>query len=395
MWCLVVAWVAAARAVRAGPCRWLGRRSGGRSYMFGVALVAALSVPSMSLAAPAPPPNDNYLSSFRIPQVETTGSQPVAFEDAKDTTAATTQTDLFNPDQSGMAFGGAGPESLTCNGSHYGKTIWYDLHPSVPGGVDLVAAGFPTAIALYQWSPQTSLIVRRVGCRVSGSTVNNFVVPFNLQRGKAYTVQIGGLQTAGGVADSGLLDFRMTFYPDHDGDGVFDVLDACPSLPGVQHFRGCPPTLHPMLRYMATSSGSGVRLESLQLGGIPGGTRVEARCQRCGVREVRVTGSHADSLTMTAFAARTLALGDKLAIWVTKRAAGAGDYKYGAIGSYISYTVSSGGLRDRVLRCLLPGSLTPMRTCRLGRRSPAASGHTRRRGTSGAAARADRRGTSS
>jgi hypothetical protein len=393
MWRLVAS-VAVARAVRPGHSRCLIRRSGSRFGMFAVALVAVLSVPATSLAAPAPPPNDNYLSSFRIPQVETTGSQPVAFEDEKDTTAATTQTDLFDPDQSGMAFGGAGPEPLTCNGSRYGKTIWYDLHPSVPGGVDLVAAGFPTAIALYQWSPQTSLIVRRVGCRVSASTVNNFVVPFNLQRGKSYTVQIGGLQTATGVADSGLLDFRMTFFPDHDGDGVFDVLDACPSLPGVRHFRGCPPTLHPMLRYTATSSGSGVRLESLQVGGIPGATRVEARCQLCGLREVRVAGSRADSLTMTAFAGRTLPLGDKLAIWVTKRAAGAGDYKYGAIGSYISYTVSSGGLRDRVLRCLLPGSVTPRRTCR-GARSPAASGLTRRPETSGAAARADRRGTSS
>jgi hypothetical protein len=395
MWRLVSAGGAAARAVRMGPCQRPRRRPGSRLGMFGAALVALLSLPATSLAVPTPPPNDNYLSSFRIPQVETTGSQPVAFEDAQDTTAATTQTDLFNPDQSGMAFGGAGPEPLTCNGSHYGKTIWYDLHPSVPGGLDLVAAGFPTAIALYQWSPQTSLIVRRVGCRVSESTVNNFVVPFNLQRGKAYTVQIGGLQTATGVADSGLLDFRMTFFPDRDGDGVFDVLDACPSLPGVRHFRGCPPTLHPMLRYTAASSGSGVRLESLQVADIPGATRVEARCQLCGPREVAVTGSHADALTMTAFAGRTLPFGDKLTIWVTKRATGTGDYKYGAIGSYISYTVSSGGLRDRVLRCLLPGSLTPRRTCRQGGRSPTASGRNRRSHTSGVAGRADRRGTSS
>jgi len=60
--------------------------------------------------------------------------------------------------------------------------------------------------------------------------------------------------------------------------------------------------------------------------------------------------------------------GAKLEIFVTKSAVGGHTsiYRYGAIGSYISYPVISGHLESgsfRVIRCLLPGSLTPRLTC--------------------------------
>src|ERR1700733_4191103 len=60
---------------------------------------AALSAPSGATADP--PSNDAYLLSTVIAQSETTGSQPAIFENAVDTTDATTQTDLFNPDPFG------------------------------------------------------------------------------------------------------------------------------------------------------------------------------------------------------------------------------------------------------------------------------------------------------
>ena len=68
-----------------------------------------------------------------------------------------------------------------------------------------------------------------------------------------------------------------------------------------------------------------------------------------------------------------MAAGDKLEIWVTKRATGTGNYRYGAFGSYISYTFNSGTLGDRVLRCLMPGSLTPRQTCPPGGRRAVSS----------------------
>jgi hypothetical protein len=115
----------------------------------------------------SPPPNDNYLASTIIPQASTTGMQATTYTDTEDTTAATTQPDLFNPDRSGLPFGGGGSESLSCQGAAFGKTIWYDLHPQVDEGVELEATGFATAMVVYQWDLKTAKIVRQVGCQVS------------------------------------------------------------------------------------------------------------------------------------------------------------------------------------------------------------------------------------
>jgi hypothetical protein len=328
-----------------------------------VAVAACVSAAGASVALAAPPVNDNYLSSLIIPQAATTGSRPVGFEDVRDTAEATTQADLFNPDRSGLPLGGAGPEPLSCHGSTYGKTVWYDLHPSVNGGVEIVASGFPTAIAVYQFNPATAMLGHRVGCQLSSTPTNDFALPFDLKRHRAYTVQLGGLATASGF-DSGPLDVKVTFFPDHDGDSVFDVLDSCPKLPGVARFGGCPPTIHAIPRYTFTTSASGVRLTGLRVDQVPGGSRVQARCHSCGVSQVRNAGAHASSVTMTAFQGAAFPVGAKLEIWITKRATGTHQYRYGAIGSYISYSVLTGGTIQRgPIRCLMPGSLVPRQKC--------------------------------
>jgi hypothetical protein len=332
-------------------------------------LLAFLVAAPASLAA-TPPPNDNYLASTIVPQFSTTGSKPMSYQSVINTTAATTQADLFNPEASGMPFSGGGPEPLTCDGSSYGNTIWYDIHPKIPGAVEFVASGYPNAVAVYQWSPQTAKIIRRVGCQTSNSPSNDYVPAVDLQKGKAYTVQIGGLQTAGGF-QSGTLDFQATFYPDHDGDLLPDVLDKCPTLPGVERFGGCPPGLQPLPRYSYTIAGSGVQLTLLRIDEIPPGTQVQARCRPCGLRDVKSSGKHGTSVVMTGFAGHTLAKGDKLELWVTKGRSGTGIYRFGAFGSYFSYTVGSGTIGDRVIRCLMPGSLMPMRVCPPGGRHPA------------------------
>ena len=53
------------------------------------------------------------------------------------------------------------------------------------------------------------------------------------------------MQTASGIG-GGPLDFKVTFFPDHDGDGVLDGNDDCLTLKGVQRFGGCPPEIVPM-----------------------------------------------------------------------------------------------------------------------------------------------------
>lgn len=329
--------------------------------------------PVASFASAPPPPNDNYLASTRILQVESTGMRHTVFDDIQpDTSGATTQPDLFNPDSSGLPFAGGGPEPQTCAGTAYGKTVWYDMHPAVPGGVEIVASGYTTAIALFRYHAQTAQLIRgSVLCQVSGGSVlNDFAVPVELQAHKAYTFQVGGLATASGGFDSGRLEVSVTFFPDHDGDGVFDELDHCPLLPGVRRFGGCPPALNPTPRFDDIPGPQSTRLNLLRIDRIPGSARVEARCRVCGIQQVELSRPHGHSVTMTGLAGASLPLGAKLEIWVTKSATGkkGDDFQYGAIGSYISYTVGTGGLGSRVIRCLMPGSMTPRSQCPPGGR---------------------------
>ena len=335
---------------------------------FGV-LAACLYCSPLSTAAP--PANDNYLASTIIPQVQTTSSQLARFKDVQDTTLASTQPDLFNPDKFGRLLGGAGPEPTTCHGTSYGKTVWYDLHPQIPGGLQIVASGFPTAVTLYQYDPQTAMIARRVQCQVStdtsnntlgNSTINDLLLLSELRPRRAYTIQVGGVQS-GSLVDAGQLNFSLTFYPDRDADGVYDLSDACPTLPGTGK-DGCPPQITLTPRYEYIALGSGLVLKHLLVQPIPGGARVEVRCRRCGLHQVATAGPHANSVSITGFVGRTFPAGAKLEIWVTKGRTRTGIYKYGAIGSYISYTVGSGAFGSRVTRCLLPGSRTPRTRCR-------------------------------
>jgi hypothetical protein len=330
--------------------------------MLALAAGALVLFGSSAAYGQAPPLNDNYLSSLIIPQAATTGSSDLTFTDNRDTTDATTQSDLFNPDQNGMPFGGAGPEPVTCDGATYGKTIWYDLHPRIPEEVEFEASGFPTVISVYQWSPTTSLITRRLSCQLSNGSLNDYAFPFELQAHMLYTVQIGGLQQPAGFA-GGPLEFTATIFPDHDGDGRVDEIDACPNLAGVPQLAGCPPRLRPSIGLSWTGSGASVSVAQFNVSQIPGGTRVEARCGPCGLDQVATTGPHSSSVAFPAFVGRTLQPGTKLQLWVTKRPSGTGLYRYGAIGAYVSYVVKSGSIGGRVNRCLMPGSRTPRVTC--------------------------------
>jgi hypothetical protein len=312
--------------------------------------------------AQSAPPNDNYLSSTIIPQGSTTGMKLIRYHDTEDLTAATTQGDLFNPDQSGLPFAGGGPEPLTCGADHYGQTIWYDIHPKVPEGLQLSANGVPNVIAVYRWSLATSKIVAPLGCQAAPSGAQTVNLPGELQKGDAYTVQVGALTTPTGPV-SGSVAFSAAFVPDHDGDGVYDPLDACPTLAGILKLGGCPPVVSPNISWNM----SGQTLTQFQVGGLPAAARIIVRCS-CGVSQTRTVGARAGVEMMTALLKRTVPVGATVQLWATKRPSGTGTYRHGAIGTYLRYTAHAGGLSVPLKRCLMPGSLKPQRQCPAGGR---------------------------
>jgi len=103
--------------------------------LLAAALTAAACASTPALAAAAPPVNDNYLSSLPVDQV--------AFTATADTTEATTQPDLFNPNRDGTPLGGGTGEPLDCKGTPFGKTVWYDLAPQVSGGAAAACQRLP------------------------------------------------------------------------------------------------------------------------------------------------------------------------------------------------------------------------------------------------------------
>src|ERR1700749_252920 len=178
--------------VRRSALSWRGRvrlTFSAGAVRFGV----AITLPQPASAAA--PTNDNYLSSWVIPDAQFIPRfRPVSEVTrtvAQDTTGATTQPDLFNPNKQGLAFGGGGVEPLACNHVSYGSTVWYDLHPDVPMGVQLIASGFPSAIAIYQYNGRTAMLERKsVLCQTAPTNTHTVTVLGNIQPGKADTLQV-------------------------------------------------------------------------------------------------------------------------------------------------------------------------------------------------------------
>src|SRR3954447_3195615 len=178
-----------------------------RSLLLATAAGAALA--TASPAAAAPPANDNYLASTAIN--EAGKALAPEFTDNVDTTEATTQSDLFNPSRTGQPLpANAGPENTQCNGVPFGKTVWYDFHPPVNGGVEITTAGFDAVVTIYEWSDDTAQITRTVQCHDRSGLTEDMIVP-TVRGGHAYTVQVGGLSGPGGIA-GGPLEFKLDYF---------------------------------------------------------------------------------------------------------------------------------------------------------------------------------------
>jgi hypothetical protein len=289
------------------------------------------------------------------------GGFPARWNTSIDTSEATVQGDLFQPDRDGQPLGGGSPEPLLCGAALMGRTVWFDFSPPLDGGVEVTAQGFDTSVAVYRYDRRNSQLVEQVGCAATPGSGETLVLPEEVRAGESYTVQVGGASAGDpAAAAGGTLAYGFSFFADRDGDDILDALpDRCPDLPGVSAFGGCPPPLRPTVTYRSGQVGSGVRLARLEVGGAPKGARIRVSA---GKRTANAFGT-GGVVRLRAVEGATVSSGGAIVVRVTKARSGKGRYRFGAVGAYYRYPVSGGLIRPRVGRCMLPGSDTPRRSC--------------------------------
>jgi hypothetical protein len=304
-------------------------------------LCAVLTVLAVSCAPTAlaqAPQGDNYLDSLglnapgeRLDRTNTLGDQ-------RDTSNFTVQPDLFNPPQTGGP-----PEPTTCEAAAVGKTAWYDFYPDVQGRARIRASGFDTFVAMMPFNRRTFVpdLGRRLCFNQSASTSEE--VFFDVAEGGSYTIQVGGVNAAGGN-----LEFLFDFLADTDADGVFDDIDRCPRLAGSAK-GGCPPRLRADSSLRAQPTAGGIEVLALSVTA-PRRSRVAVSCSRGCRREVKRARS---TVNFRRIRGSNLSAGSKIVIRVTRRR---------SIGSYIAYRVLRGNFK-KVERCMNPGSRKPRKRC--------------------------------
>jgi hypothetical protein len=284
---------------------------------------------------------DNYLESSPLNAPGSRLERRDTLVDYVNTAFATTQP-LLLP--------GGPPEPTTCGPAPYGKTVWYDFYPDVHGFMQIraetVPPGFNPVIGATRFDRATGRPLGNFLCaNDSNLSSETFLVEVNRRR--AYTTQIGGVNNTGGN-----LTMRFDFVPDIDADGIFDENDSCPRIPGSRRGRGCPPRLRADVKLRARPTATGVQIVGLSVAASRR-SRVEVacsrrRCRRTVIRRIRRrTGIR--RLTNV-----NLPAGTDVVIRVTRR---------GAIGAWIRYRISRGDFR-KTQRCLNPGSRKPRRSCR-------------------------------
>ena len=246
---------------------------------------------------------------------------------------------MFNPPRSG------GPaEVVTCAGSSYGKTVWYDFYPDTNGLVRIRASGYDAVVAVVPFDARTALPdfgARQCGNSTgAGGTEELFA---NVRRGRAYTIQIGDVAGAGGN-----LLFQFDYLPDADGDNVLDSNDECPHLKGTARRHGCPQRVSADAAITARPLSDGLQLLGLRVTATRG-ARVSVRCSR-GCRPQAKT---AGTVRFPRLSGATLPAGSTLTILVTKPK---------AIGRWIRYRIARGDF-TRKRGCLNPGSRVLRRRC--------------------------------
>jgi hypothetical protein len=275
-----------------------------------VLTVGATATMTASAAAPTVPPpiNDNYLESLNLNKPGSPLNQTETLSDTRNTAGATVQSDILSPHP--------GPPELTgCNGVTEGKTIWYDFYPNANGLVRIrTSAAFGTVMAVMPYNPKT--LVPENGerqCAVNQPTAAGELFD-KVQAGRPYTIQIGGVEEAGGTVQF-----------------LFDYLVELKRLQAEATLAAQPLT-------------AGVRVVSLAVVA-PRKARVEVRCTR-GCRSQATT---ARAVRFPHLGGAVLPDGSALKIYVTAK---------NEIGAYIEYRIGHANF-TKIQRCLAPGSRKP------------------------------------
>jgi hypothetical protein len=331
---------------------------------------AALAIaPAVALAVP--PENDNYLGSTAINTPGTSLRAPTiedhTYTNTVDTTEATIQSDLFNPDSMGQPFGGAGAENTVCNNTQFGKTVWYDFHPKVDGGVQIHTSGtFDSVVTLYEWDDRqnvgTSKITRTIACHDELGLEEDLIVPAgkNVKAGHAYTVQVGGVAGPAGAA-GGSLTFNLDFFADSDGDGFYDNEgDRCRKIPGPRSSGGCPPPLNIAPSLGFDDSPNGIRINKLVVSHAPKGALVVARCRGCKTQKVRSKGR---PINFKKVLGANVPAGSKVTVLATLGRQRHGRYRFGATGELVSWPVHVGAIGNRRQQCVQVGTKSKIVKC--------------------------------
>ena len=302
-------------------------------------VVAALLALPAAATAQTPPVNDNYIDSLRLNDPGTRLERKATLRDVRDTSGATVQTDVFSPPQSGGP-----PEPTTCQGASYGKTVWYDLYPDVNGVARLRASGFDAVLAVVPFDRQTGRpdFSKALCSNASASTTEEYLV--EVRGGRAYSVQVGGANGAGGS-----LEFLFDFLADTDGDGVLDTVDRCDRLDGPKGNNGCPRRQRVNTTLRARPTANGIEIDALSVTARRG-SRIVVTCSRGCRRQVKRARS---TVTFPALRGINLPAGARLEIRVTRP-----DF----FGEFARYTILPGNFK-KIERCMNPGSRVLRRSC--------------------------------
>jgi hypothetical protein len=261
------------------------------------------------------PCNDDYINSLSLNDPGKKLDDKDTLKDVRNTSTATTQSDLFSPPSHG------GPaEITTCDGVSYGKTIWYDFYPNRDGTVRIRTSGFDNVIALYRFrNPSNPIFIGGPQC-VHQSSFPNEEFDAKVKKGSDYTIQIGGVNNTGGM-----LEFLFDF------------------------FANPPHRLTAQSTLSARATSTGVQIVGLSVS-TARTAHVHVSCGRFCSPQSK-TGHATENFP--GLKAVSMPAGSALTIRVTAPH---------SIGAYIQYQILKGNFA-KITRCTEPGSRKPRRTC--------------------------------
>jgi hypothetical protein len=351
-----------------------------------LALIALAVVPAAAAAQEAiPPPGaDNYLGPYFFNDV----AHPLKYDPlgfTADTTAYTTQADMFNPPSSG------GPgEPTRCGNTNYGNTIWSVFYSNRWGLMTVSTAGpFDAVIGVVPFDgPDNPIPDFNNAFCVDGLSGFLEEVKFSDEpyRGfiivpkQWYAIQVGGTAQTG-TAQGGALQVKIdqNHSPKLDGDVILSwrtngrqakikslevsapkgskVAVSCthrgcgknPKAFTVKKARFTKPVGLVGPSAMANAP-AGVEMTPARV--VSSGSAKRAGGSAAGSHERRVVVHAAKKFTL--LGGRKLKNGSKIEIRISEP---------GFIGRYFSYNVSKGAVSSKTTHCLNPASSKPRNKC--------------------------------